>query len=45
VLALLYEICRRRGRTLIVATHSDEVLGLADRVLTINNARLEEARR
>jgi len=45
VLALLYEICRRRGRTLIVATHSDEVLGLADRVLTISNARLEEARR
>lgn len=45
VLALLHEICRRRGRTLIVATHSDEVLGLADRVLTISNARLEEAQR
>ena len=45
VLALLYEICRRRGTTLVVATHSDEVIGLADRVLTISNARLEESRR
>ena len=45
VLALLYEICRRRGTTLIVATHSDEVLELADRVLTISNAQLEETRR
>lgn len=45
VLALLYEICRRRGTTLIVATHSNEVLGLADRVLTINNALLEETQR
>ena len=45
VLALLYEICRRRGTTLVVATHSDEVLGLADRVLTINNAKLAETPR
>ncbi len=45
VLALLYEICRRRGTTLVIATHSDEVLGLADRVLTISNARLEESQR
>lgn len=45
VLALLCEISRRRGTTLIVATHSDEVVGLADRVLTINNAILEETPR
>jgi len=45
VLALLYEICRRRGTTLIVATHSDEIIGLADRILTINNASLEESPR
>ncbi len=45
VLALLYDICRRRGTTLVIATHSDEVLGLADRVLTISNALLEETRR
>jgi len=45
VLALLYEICRRRSTTLIVATHSDEVLELADRVLTISNAKLEETPR
>ena len=45
VLALLYEICRRRGTTLVIATHSNEVLDLADRALTISNARLEEAPR
>jgi putative ABC transport system ATP-binding protein len=43
VLALLDGICRNKGATLIVATHSDEILGRADRVLRISNARLEEA--
>jgi putative ABC transport system ATP-binding protein len=43
VLALLDGICRKKGATLIVATHSDEILGRADRVLRISNARLEEA--
>jgi putative ABC transport system ATP-binding protein len=42
VLDLLNEICHRRGATLIMATHSTEALGLAERALTINNARLEE---
>jgi putative ABC transport system ATP-binding protein len=42
VLALLDETCRRRGATLIMATHSREVVGMADRVLGIRNGRLEE---
>jgi len=45
VLDLLDQLCRSRGTTLIMATHSDEVLGRADRVVTINNARLIEAPR
>ncbi|MGB5210572.1 MAG: ABC transporter ATP-binding protein [Gammaproteobacteria bacterium] len=40
VLRLLDELCRRSGTTLIMATHSDEVIGLADRVLTIREGRL-----
>jgi putative ABC transport system ATP-binding protein len=42
VLQLLDQTCRRRGATLIMATHGREVIGLADRVLTIRHARLEE---
>jgi putative ABC transport system ATP-binding protein len=45
VLDLLEQLCRSRGTTLIMATHSDEVLGRANRVVTINNARLIEAPR
>jgi putative ABC transport system ATP-binding protein len=42
VLKLLDATCRRRGATLVMATHGREVIGLADRVLTIRNAKLEE---
>ena len=42
VLALLDDACRRHGVTLVMATHSREVIGRADRVLTIRNARLVE---
>ena len=42
VLGLLDETCRRRGATLMMATHSREMVGLADRVLTIRSGRLEE---
>ncbi len=44
VIKLLDATCRRRGATLVMATHGREVMGLADRVLTIRNARLEAAR-
>lgn len=45
VLELLTQTCRRHGATLIMATHSREVLGSADRVLTIRGSHLEEAAR
>jgi putative ABC transport system ATP-binding protein len=43
VLALLDRTCRQHGTTLIMATHSREVMGIADRVLTIRDARITEA--
>lgn len=43
VLELLNDVCRRRKATLIMATHSREVIGLADRVLTIRGSHLEES--
>ena len=42
VLKLLDRTCRAQGTTLIMATHSREVIGLADRVLTIRGSQLEE---
>jgi len=42
VLGLLNALVRERGRTLLMATHSQEAIGLADRVLTIRHGRLEE---
>ena len=42
VLELLQTTCRRRGATLVMATHGQEVAGRADRVLTIRDARVEE---
>lgn len=45
VLALLDDLCRRDGMTLVMATHAREVIGLADRVLTIQGGRLQESPR
>jgi putative ABC transport system ATP-binding protein len=42
VLALLAATCKSSATTLLVATHSIEVAKAADRVLTIQSARLEE---
>jgi putative ABC transport system ATP-binding protein len=42
VLELLNNICRGRGTTLIMATHSDEVVAIADRVLRVGSSGLEE---
>ncbi|HEX6994414.1 MAG TPA: ABC transporter ATP-binding protein [Gammaproteobacteria bacterium] len=42
VLALLDDVCRRHHATLVMATHSREVIGRADRVLTIRSASLVE---
>ena len=41
VLGLLDDLCRRDGTTLVMATHSPEVIGVADRVFTIHEGRLE----
>jgi putative ABC transport system ATP-binding protein len=41
VLALLDDLCRREGTTLVMATHSQDVMGVADRVFAIVEGRLE----
>jgi putative ABC transport system ATP-binding protein len=42
VLALLDRLTRGAGKTLLMATHSREVAGMADRVLAIEDGRLVE---
>ena len=42
VLALLDQLVRQAGRTMIMVTHSREVIGLADRLMTIRECHLEE---
>jgi putative ABC transport system ATP-binding protein len=43
VIELLDRLTRQAGRTLFMATHSREVIGVADRVLTVEHGRLVEA--
>ena len=43
VLNLLDQLVRRSGKTMIMVTHSREVIGLADRLMTIRDCRLEES--
>ena len=43
VVQLLDDLCRRQGRTLVMVTHSREVVGRSDRLLTIRHGRLAEA--
>ena len=42
VLALLAGLARQAGKTVIAASHSEEVAALADRVLTLADGRLSE---
>ncbi|GMU52520.1 MAG: ABC transporter ATP-binding protein [Candidatus Xenobia bacterium] len=42
VLGLLGELLRERGKTLLVATHSQELLRLADRVFDLHDGQLVE---
>lgn len=42
VLALLDRLTRKAGKTLFMVTHSREVVGVADRVLTLRDGRLLE---
>ena len=41
--ALLQHVCRAQARTVVMATHSHEVIGHADRVLKIDAGRLIES--
>lgn len=40
VVNLLDRLVRRRHKTMIMATHSREVIGLADRILTVTSGQL-----
>jgi putative ABC transport system ATP-binding protein len=42
VLDLLDRLTRRAGKTMIMATHSREVVGMADRIVSIEHGRLVE---
>ena len=42
VLALLDELVRQVGGTMLIATHSESVASMCDRVLELHNGRLEE---
>jgi putative ABC transport system ATP-binding protein len=42
IICLIDDLVRREGKTLIMATHSQEVIGYADRVLTIRDRKLVE---
>jgi putative ABC transport system ATP-binding protein len=44
VIALLDRLTRRAGRTMVMATHSAEVVGLADRIFRLHDGRLVETR-
>ena len=43
VMALLVQACRLRGASLVIATHAQEVMGQADRLLRIEGGRLVTA--
>ena len=43
VVGLLDELCRAEGRTLMMVTHAKEVVGMADRLLTIRDGKLVDA--
>jgi putative ABC transport system ATP-binding protein len=45
VLALLDRLTRQAGRTMVMATHSREVVGLADRLFRLQDGRLVETDR
>jgi len=42
VLQLLIDLTRGAGKTLLMATHSPEIVPFADRVIEVHNGRLEE---
>lgn len=45
IVALLDELVKSRGKTLVMATHSRDMIGVADHVLRIEEGRIVESRR
>ena len=45
VLAFLDQLVRQAGKTMVMVTHSQEVIGLADRLMTIRDCQLHETDR
>lgn len=42
VLQLLQDVCRKRGKTVIIITHNAAIAPIADRVIKINDAQVRE---
>ncbi|MFD1317727.1 ABC transporter ATP-binding protein [Loigolactobacillus zhaoyuanensis] len=42
VLQLLQDVCRKRGKTVIIITHNAAIAPIADRVIRINDARVRD---
>jgi putative ABC transport system ATP-binding protein len=42
VLDLLLALTRRRGKTLIMATHNPEIARMADRIVRVHDGRLQD---
>ncbi|MGE5621154.1 MAG: ABC transporter ATP-binding protein [archaeon] len=42
IISLLDNLVRKKGRTMVMATHSREVAGLADRILTVKDGKMVE---
>jgi putative ABC transport system ATP-binding protein len=45
IIELLDKVVKRKGKTMIMVTHSKDVIGLADRVLTIRNGKITETQK
>lgn len=42
IINLLDNLVRKKGKTMVMATHSKEVIGLADRILTVKDGKIIE---
>jgi putative ABC transport system ATP-binding protein len=42
IIDLLDRVVKKKGKTMIMVTHSKDVIGLADRVLTIRNGKVTQ---
>ena len=44
ILALLQDIVRKQGQTMVIVTHTTPIADMADRVLTLRNGKIEKER-